>query len=121
MKNSISRLIIGSLFLSCSSNTANQVPTKKFKEPENTAVFTTKFVIIDKKDITTVYHDKDDGAWQFMSDDHFDDFSTVAKLIGLGQVIKIDSTLTQVADMPRGYVAHRKSKGEKWVIEVIKE
>jgi len=117
MKKIIYTLVVVFLFLPCSSKTANRVQVKKFKEPENTAVFTTKFVIVDKKDITTVYHDKEDGAWQFMSEGHFDDFSTVAKLVGLGQIVKIDSTLTQVADMPRGYFAHRKSKGEKWVIE----
>jgi hypothetical protein len=33
----------------------------------NTAVFTTKFGITDKKDITFVMHEKDDGTWQFFS------------------------------------------------------
>ena len=36
---------------------------KKFKEADNTAVFTTKFVLIDKKDITYVTHYKEEGAW----------------------------------------------------------
>ena len=39
--------------------------SKKFNEGDNTAVFTTKFVIIDKKDISYVTHDKEDDAWQF--------------------------------------------------------
>lgn len=90
---------------------------KKFKEADNTAVFTTKFVTTDKKEITEVHHDKDDGAWQFFSDDKFDDFSKVAKLVGLGQITKIDSTLFEIADMPTGYVAHRKFKGDNWIIE----
>lgn len=98
-------------------DTSKQMTRKKFKEADNTAVFTTKFVITDNKEITEVHHDEDDGTWQFFSDDNFDDFSKVAKVVGLGQITKIDSTLFEIADMPTGYVAHRKYKGDKWVIE----
>jgi hypothetical protein len=98
-------------------NTSKPMTQKKFKEADNTAVFTTKFVITDNKEITEVHHDEDDGAWQFFSDDQFDDLSKVTKLVGLGQITKIDSTLFEIADMPMGYVAHRKFKGDKWIIE----
>ena len=98
-------------------DTSRPMTQKKFKEADNTAVFTTKFVIVDNKEITEVHHDEDDGAWQFFSDDKFDDFSKVVKLVGLGQITKIDSTLFEIADMPTGYVAHRKYKGDKWIIE----
>jgi len=90
---------------------------KKFKENNNTAVFTTKFVTNDKKDITIVTHEKEDGAWQFFSGDHFDNFEDVAVIVGLGEIIRIDSTILDVADMPEGYYAHRKVKGDKWIIE----
>lgn len=90
---------------------------KAFKEPLDTAVFTTKFVTEDKKTITYVTHDADDGAWQFFSDDEFEDFEKVAKIIGLGQIIKIDPTLTELADMPIGYYAIRKDKTKKWKIK----
>ena len=99
------------------TNTSKPMTQKKFKEADNTAVFTTKFVVIDNKDITQVHHDKDDGAWQFFSDDKFDDFRKVAKLVALGLIIKIDSTILELAEMPTGYVAHRKHKGDKWTIE----
>jgi hypothetical protein len=98
-------------------DTSKPMTQKKFKEADNTAVFTTKFVIADNKEITEVHHDEDDGAWQFFSDDQFDDFSKVAKVVGLGQITKIDSTLFEIADMPMGYFAHRKFKGDKWIIE----
>ena len=93
---------------------------KRFKEADNTAVFTTKFVIIDKKDITTVTHEKEDGAWQFFSDDHFDNFEDVAKVVGLGEIIKIDSTLLELAGLPEGFAAHRKFKGDKWIRQETK-
>lgn len=98
-------------------DTSKPMTQKRFKEADNTAVFTTKFVITDNKEITEVHHDEDDGAWQFFSADEFDDFSKVAKVVGLGQITKIDNTLFEIADMPTGYVAHRKFKGDKWVIE----
>jgi hypothetical protein len=110
-------IIIASTFISCTQGASNQMTNKKFKEADNTAVFTTKFVIIHKKDITFVTHDKEDGAWQFFSDDHFDDFEKVAKVVGLGEIIKLDKTLLELADMPEGFSAHRKFKGDKWIIQ----
>lgn len=95
--------------------------TKKFKESDNTSVFTTKFVIIDKKDITRVTHDKEDGTWQYFSSDQFENFEDVAKIVGLGQMIKIDSSILELADMKEGYVAHRNSRSDKWEIEEDKK
>jgi hypothetical protein len=126
------------LLVSCSNSTSNKkndsltkqteqkqdtskpMTQKKFKEADNTAVFTTKFVINDNKQITEVHHDEEDGAWQFFSDDKFDDFSKVMKIVGLAQITKIDSTLFEIADMPTGHFARRKHKGDKWVIEKMK-
>ena len=93
------------------------MPQNNFIEPDNTAVFTTSFVIIDNKDITAVYHDEEDGAWQFFSDDSFEDYTEVAKIVGLGQILKRDNTLYEIADLPPGYFAHRKFKGDKWIVE----
>jgi hypothetical protein len=93
--------------------------TKKFSEADDTAVFTTKFVIVDHKDITRVYHEEDDGAWQFFSDDEFEDYREVIKVVGLGQIVERDNSLNEVADLPIGYVAHRKFKGDKWIVEKL--
>ena len=90
---------------------------KKFKEADNTAVFTTKFVLNEGKEITLVYHDEDDGAWQFFSDDKFDDFENVAKIVGLSEIIDMDNSLLDLADLQEGYFAQRRSKGEKWIIK----
>ena len=89
---------------------------KKFSESDNTAVFTTKFVAIDKKNITRVTHENEDGAWQFFSDDKFDNLEDVLMVVGLGEIIEIDHTVLELADMPKGYFAHRKFKGDKWFI-----
>jgi hypothetical protein len=96
------------------------MPTKKFIEADNTAVFTTKFVVNDKKEITYVTHEKEDGAWQFFSNDNFDNFEDVARVVGLGEIVKIDSTVLEIADMPEGFYAQRRFKGDKWIVQEIK-
>ena len=93
---------------------------KQFAEDPETAVFTTKFVTDDKKLITYVAHDSE-GDWQFFSNNVIDDYDAVAKLISLKQIIAIDATVAQLADMKPGYEATRKSKKDKWVIKKSEE
>jgi hypothetical protein len=38
------------------------------------------------------------------------------KLLDLEKIIRTDSTILELADMPEGYSAHRKFKGDKWTI-----
>jgi hypothetical protein len=95
---------------------SNAQTKKEFKEPLNTAVFTTKYVTEENKEITYVTHDLEDGAWQFFSEDKFEDFGKVAKILSLSQIIKIDKTVLEIADLPLGYYAIRKSKKENWEI-----
>jgi hypothetical protein len=95
---------------------SNAQTKKVFNDSLNTAVFTTKYVTEDNKEITYVTHDIDDGAWQFFSEDKFEDFGKVAKILSLSQIIKIDETVLEIADLPLGYYATRKSKSEKWEI-----
>jgi hypothetical protein len=94
--------------------------TKKFKESEKTVVFTTKFVVLENKEITCVYHYAEDNTWQFCSNEKVENYMNVAMLVGLAQIIKIDNTILEIADLPEGYFAFRKAKGEKWVIEKMK-
>jgi len=137
MKNGIQTRLFCAVILSpfvvssCGSNNTNsklidppsssQHVFKQFKEPSNTAVFTTKFVVDDKRPITLVRHNPDDSTWEFFSDDKYNDFKDVAKIIGLGQLIKIDSSVQQIADMKLGYYAHRKTKQDNWTVEKLKE
>jgi hypothetical protein len=89
---------------------------KKFKDGLNTTVFTTKFVVNDKKEITSVYHDFEDGAWQFFSDDNFDNYEEIAMILSLDEIIQIDKSVLGIADLPLGHVATRKSTTDNWTI-----
>ena len=48
---------------------------------------------------------------------HSKNFETLAKIVGLGEIIEMDNTLLDLADLQEGYFAQRKSKGEKWIIK----
>lgn len=93
----------------------NEQIKMEFNEPLNTAVFTTKFVLEENRDITNVTHEED-GAWQFFSDDEFEDFEKVAKVVGLGEIIEIDDSILALAEMPEGYYAYRESRYSNWEI-----
>ncbi|HEX3165864.1 MAG TPA: DUF2185 domain-containing protein [Chitinophagaceae bacterium] len=85
-----------------------------FSEPGNTAVFTTKFVLFEKKEITRVYHDEEDGAWQFFSDDPFDNYEDVAKIAALDEIVNLDKSVLEIADLPMGSYALRESRSAAW-------
>lgn len=90
---------------------------KEFKTHRDTAVFTTKFVLEENKTITYVTHEIEDGAWQFFSDDSFDNFEDVGKVIGLQEIIELDSSLLELLDLPLGCSASRKDKNDSWIIK----
>jgi hypothetical protein len=92
---------------------------KAFKAPKDTLVFTTKFVMHEQKLITYVAHDKEDGGWQFLSDDEIPNMQDSAMLVTLAQIIKVDPTLLEVSDLPLGYCAIRAALGDSWKIEKI--
>ncbi|MEI7595745.1 MAG: DUF2185 domain-containing protein [Bacteroidota bacterium] len=89
---------------------------KEFEDTLNTAVITTKFVVKDKKEITYVTHDADDGAWQFFSSDDFDNYEDVAMILSLEEIINIDRTVLEIANLPLGYFATRKTSKDRWTI-----
>ena len=87
---------------------------KEFKDGLNTAVFTTIYVVKEKKEITYVTHEMEDGAWQFFSNDDFDKFEDVAMIVSLGELIQIDRSVLDIAQLPLGYIATRQSVNDKW-------
>ena len=87
----------------------------------NTAVFTTSFILNDKKPILYVSHYDEDGAWEFLSDDDFDDFEKVAKVVSLEEIINLDPTIIELLEMEEGCHAIRKSKEDQWIIKMRNE
>lgn len=89
---------------------------KSFEDGLDTAVFTTTFVMLDKREIVFVSHDVEDGAWQFFTDDNFENVEDYAMIVGLKELIEMDETILNIADLPKGYYATRESVNDKWKI-----
>ncbi|HHY72168.1 MAG TPA: hypothetical protein GX497_02870 [Bacillus bacterium] len=75
-------------------------------------VLTTKDVIANGKPILVVFHDEDDGMWQFHSGDDVDMGDAV--LISLREMIELDSSLVELVDLPLGWVAWRNNANSHW-------
>lgn len=62
--------------------------------------------------ITHVYHDEDDHGWQF----HYagEKSEADAMLVALKEIVELDDTLLQLADLPPGWMASRMSKDDPW-------
>ena len=83
-----------------------------FQDSENVAVFTTRHVIKGREPILAVFHEAEDGAWQFISAAG----ASVADLmiVSLRSVFDIDPSIADLADLPPGWEASRRSRGEPW-------
>ena len=41
-------------------------------------------------------------------------------VVGLGELVRHDNKILEIADIPLGYYAYRKFKGDKWIVEKVK-
>jgi len=84
-----------------------------FTEPENVAVFTTTQVLRLGQPVLHVSHDAEDGAWQFHTG-----AKQVSKkdvmLIALSEMVELDPSICELADLPCGWFADRESIGSPW-------
>jgi len=84
-----------------------------FQESPKTAVITTRWVAVVGEWVAYVSHDSEDGFWQFHSQSGFEDERDVV-LVSLAEMVNKDSTLMQLAGLPRGWHAWRDSPGALW-------
>jgi hypothetical protein len=83
-----------------------------FTDPRNVAVFTVRDIMEMRRPVLVVRHDADDGAWQFLTGEPLD--MNDAMLVGLAEVVRLDPTLTGLADLPLGWEATRAHIGDGW-------
>ena len=88
-------------------------PSKEwtFLDPQNVAVFTTGKVVSENHPILYVCHD-DDGAWQFHTG--MDVNEGDAKIVALREIVRRDLSILDLADLPIGWIATRKSQNDDW-------
>lgn len=88
-----------------------------FGIPENTAVVTSTYVVNENMPVLYVSHEYDDEEgeiWQFHCGNGDYDMSKML-LVSLVEVLNIDDSLSELADLPLNSVARRKRVGDKWV------
>jgi hypothetical protein len=84
----------------------------KFDQPPNCAVFTVRGVLEGDEPILRVTHDEDDGGWQFLGANT--PKMADARIVALEEILDLDPTLLELADLPMGWRASRHNVGDDW-------
>ncbi|POA31875.1 MULTISPECIES: hypothetical protein [unclassified Pseudomonas] len=87
-----------------------------FDQSPNVAAITQRQVLYEKAAILLVSHDAEDHGWQFLTGS-IPPSSGNAAVAGMEQLVRIDPSLKEIADLPVGWRAHRERVGAKWVRE----
>jgi hypothetical protein len=83
-----------------------------FDQPRDCAVITLKSIVFRGAAVLVVCHDEEDGGWQFLDGGALE--VSEGAVVGLGEMVERDPTLLEVADLPLGWRAWRKSVGGPW-------
>lgn len=84
----------------------------KFDQAENVAALTTKQVLELGLPILRVVHYSDDHSWAFTCGTTNDPNDT--RVVGMGEIVRTDETLGQIADLRPGAGAWRERVGGEW-------
>ena len=86
-----------------------------FDDVPNTMAIICNHILEQGDNILYVSHDEDDGMWQFLCGKSHD--INDARLVSLEEVFALDNSISNIADIPCGYVATRKNATAKWKIQ----
>jgi hypothetical protein len=84
-----------------------------FDQPKNCATFTMRQVMSRVEPILLVSHDEDDHGWQFIGST--DASMEHAMLVTLKEIVAIDPSVLEVADLQPGWQAVRTATGQPWI------
>jgi len=84
----------------------------QFDEPENVAVITLRQIVDGGEPILHVTHDSDDGSWQFLGWENPREEDV--KIVALRTIVRLDSTVQELADLPLGWHAWRRTANQPW-------
>ena len=91
-----------------------------FDEPPNVAVILDAAVLSKTDWIAMAARDEEDGAWQFIGsriwsgEQRLD--PSIAKVVGLANVCKLDHTILELASLEPGFVAERSGPTSEWKV-----
>jgi hypothetical protein len=85
-----------------------------FEDARDVAVLSNTGVIREGRPILLVTHDTGDGPWQFL-DGILPPRSEHAIVVGLEEVVLLDPSVRELADLPVGWRATRTRPGAPWM------
>jgi hypothetical protein len=85
-----------------------------FSDAPNVAVIANTLIINRREWIAYVSHDEDDGAWQFHTADRNPPQESDVALVSLRNIVELDPTVSELADLPLGWHAWRDSPTAEW-------
>jgi hypothetical protein len=84
-----------------------------FSDPKNVITFTVTDIIKKRTPILYVAHEESDGGWQFLTGGDLPEKKDWL-LVALSEIVAVDPTIKELADLPLGYSATRAGPGETW-------
>ena len=84
-----------------------------FDQAPNVAAITSTHIIKDCLPILLVTHYEDDHSWGFQSGRTVT--TAEAQIVSMEEIIRIDPTLCEIADLMPGWSASRRAVGEEWI------
>jgi hypothetical protein len=83
-----------------------------FDQPPDCAVITLRSIVFGGGPILHVTHDEDDHGWQFLGAGDAEESD--AAVVCLGEIVKLDPSVLDVADIAPGWRAWRESRSSPW-------
>src|SRR5215213_2671315 len=83
-----------------------------FDQSPDCAVITLRSIVFGGRPILHVTHDEDDHGWQFLGAGDAEESD--AAVVGLGEIVKLDPSVLEVADIAPGLHAWRRSRSSRW-------
>jgi hypothetical protein len=84
-----------------------------FDDPPDLATITTREIMDGKDWIALVFHDEDDGGWQFLGPAGAP-VSGEAMVVGLRELFDREASVRELADLPLGWRAWRAQPEATW-------
>jgi hypothetical protein len=84
-----------------------------FDDPPDVATISLRDIMESRQPILLVSHDAEDGMWQFL-DGRADLNPDDAVVLSLADVLGLDRSIAQLADLPLGWRAWRANVNQPW-------
>ena len=109
MFGKLSIVAMASVLFGCGGSGTGELLQKE----RNTVAVTQRSVLVGQYAILTILRDSVDGTWFCFPDEHPEVDPEVT--LPLQEVVRIDSTVAQLRDLPVGWKATRKAKSAPWI------